>query len=65
MRDLTQTGEQNVAACIAMVSLTALVLMARFAVRASQQQVPFAADWLCFLSALPFYAYCGLILHCK
>lgn len=65
MRSLTQSGRENLAAVIAMIPLTAVMLIIRFAIRASQRQMPFGADWLCLFSAVPFYLYCGFIIHCK
>lgn len=65
MRALPKSGRENMATCIAMIVLTGLFLIARFAVRLSQRQAPFGADWLCLLSALPFYAYCALIVNCR
>ncbi|ROW01080.1 hypothetical protein VSDG_02845 [Cytospora chrysosperma] len=63
MRPLTHTGRENVAACISTIVLTALALIARFAVRVSHGQIPFGSDWLCLWAAVMFYAYCGLILE--
>lgn len=63
MRPLTHSGRENAAACISTIVLTALALIARFAVRVSQGQHPFGSDWLCLWAAVMFYAYCGLILE--
>lgn len=64
MRVLPKSGRENLATWIAIIVLTGLFLIARFAVRLAQRQAHFGADWLCFLSALLFYAYCGLIVNC-
>lgn len=65
MRDLAQSGKDNLAACLAMIVLTAIMIMARFAIRLSQWQRPLGADWLCLLSFIPFCANCGIILQCE
>lgn len=65
MRALTATGKENFTACIAMIVVTAVFIIARFAVRLSQRQTPLGSDWLCLLSLGLFYAYCGLILNCE
>lgn len=65
MRALTSTGQENFSACIAMIVVTAIFIIARFAVRLSQRQAPLGSDWVCLLSLGLFYAYCGLILNCE
>lgn len=65
MRDLTQGGKDNLATCLAMITLTAIMIIARFATRISQRQRPLAADWLCFWAVIVFCVNCILILHCK
>lgn len=65
MVTLTHSGRENLAACIATVALTAVVLIARFAVRVSQGQKPSGSDGLCLFAAVLFYAYCGLIINCE
>ncbi|KAM4065404.1 hypothetical protein HRG_004277 [Hirsutella rhossiliensis] len=63
MRALTESGRDNLGACIAMIILTTLATIARFAVKTSRHQAPTGADWLCLLSMPLFYTYCGLIIH--
>lgn len=64
MRDLTQGGRDNLATCLAMITLTAIMIIARFATRISQRQRPLAADWLCFWAVIVFWVNCMLILRC-
>ncbi|KAG6361099.1 hypothetical protein INS49_009323 [Diaporthe citri] len=63
MRQLTHTGRENFAACVAMIVVTTVLMLARFAVRASNRQKLLGSDWTCLLSLAFFYAYCGVILN--
>lgn len=65
MRALTHTGRENFAACVAMIVVTTVLMLARFAVRASNRQKLLGSDWTCLLSLAFFYAYCGVILNCQ
>lgn len=65
MRHLTHSGRENFSACVAMLVVTTVLMIARFAVRASHRQAPMVSDWICLLSLAFFYAYCGVLLNCQ
>ncbi|KAH9866809.1 hypothetical protein J1614_008502 [Plenodomus biglobosus] len=63
MTSLTSSARQNLAACIAMLVLTASSILLRIAVRLSLRQTLLVADWLSFLSFGLFCAYCGVMIN--
>lgn len=65
MRHLTHSGRENFSACVAMMVVTTVLVMARFAVRASHRQALMGSDWTCLLSLAFFYAYCSVLLNCQ
>ncbi|KAK8915434.1 Satratoxin biosynthesis SC1 cluster protein 4 [Metarhizium anisopliae] len=63
MRPRTQSAKENLAACIAMIVITTLAIIARFGIRMHRGPKPSGADWLCLASIPFFYAYCGIIMN--
>lgn len=65
MRAINQDGTENFAGCIAMIVLTAVITISRFAVQFCYRKTTIGADWMCLLSVLLFYAYCAADLNSK
>ncbi|KAK5988694.1 Wortmanamides biosynthesis cluster C-like protein [Cladobotryum mycophilum] len=63
MRHLDGNARDNLSSCIAMIIVTALAVMARFAVKLCRRQTPTGPDWMSMLSACLFYANCGIIMN--
>ncbi|KAI1772329.1 hypothetical protein F4818DRAFT_427078 [Hypoxylon cercidicola] len=63
MKPSTASAKGNFAACVAMMVITFVFVVLRFAVRLSGRQRPTGSDWLCLLALLLFFAYAILIIH--
>ncbi|KAI1341942.1 hypothetical protein F5Y15DRAFT_352249 [Xylariaceae sp. FL0016] len=57
MQPSTTSARDNFAVCVAMMAISFLFVLLRFAVRFSTRQALNGSDWLCLLALLLFFAY--------
>lgn len=65
MKVLSDDGQSNFDACVAILIVATLSVTLRFAIKISAKLSVTVADYLCLLALLLFVGYVAILMHCE